>query len=398
MSNSPNHNSGSVVTAVSAAETSANAGDTPAATEAIRHLYVHIPFCARICPYCAFAKDLLDRSQTWRFCEAILRNLHEQCASFAIAPETIYFGGGTPTALTTAQLEFLFEGLRQKLDLSFLEEWTIEANPGSVSTRKAALLRELGVARISLGVQSWDNALLKLLGREHSAQQAEQSFRLLRAAGFTNINVDLMFGLPGQTIEQWRLTLEKTIALQPDHISAYCLTYEEDTEFFLRHARGEFRQDADADSEFFEIAMAILEHAGYEHYEISNYARPAFSSVHNRAYWLGRDYLGIGPSAVSTVDMRRWQNVCDYRSYIDRVLSCQSAVASIEDLTSEMKRTERIALSLRTRDGVSASELRHSAQQTNEFIVLGLLRESDGNFVLTRKGKALADSVVEALV
>ena len=376
----------------------------------IRHVYVHIPFCARICPYCAFYKDLLDRSQTWRFCEAILRELElyqggaisgspRQLESRrSLLPSTIYFGGGTPTALTTAQLEFLLEGFRQRLNLSSLEEWTMEANPGSVSASKATLLRRLGVTRISLGVQSWDDGLLKLLGREHSARQAEQSFRLLRTAGFSNINIDLMFGLPGQTIEQWRLTLEKTIALQPDHVSAYCLTYEEDTEFFLRHARGEFRQDADADSEFFEIAMAILEHAGYEHYEISNYARPAFSSVHNRAYWLGKDYLGIGPSAVSTVDMRRWQNVCDYRSYIDRVLSCQSAVASIEDLTSEMKRTERIALSLRTRDGVSASELRHSAQQTNEFIVLGLLRESDGNFVLTRKGKALADSVVEALV
>ena len=376
----------------------------------IRHVYVHIPFCARVCPYCAFYKDLLDRSQTWRFCEAILRELElyqggaisgspRQLESRrSLLPSTIYFGGGTPTALTTAQLEFLLEGFRQRLNLSSLEEWTMEANPGSVSASKATLLRRLGVTRISLGVQSWDDGLLKLLGREHSARQAEQSFRLLRTAGFSNINIDLMFGLPGQTIEQWRLTLEKTIALQPDHVSAYCLTYEEDTEFFLRHARGEFRQDADADSEFFEIAMAILEHAGYEHYEISNYARPAFSSVHNRAYWLGKDYLGIGPSAVSTVGMRRWQNVCDYRSYIDRVLSCQSAVGSTEDLTSEMKRTERIALSLRTRDGVSASELRHSAQQTNEFIVLGLLRESDGNFVLTRKGKALADSVVEALV
>src|SRR5437773_257892 len=398
MSNSPNHNSSSVVTAVSAAETSANAGDTPAATEAIRHLYVHIPFCARICPYCAFYKDLLDRSQTRRFCEAILRDLDQQCASFAIAPETIYFGGGTPTALTTAQLEFLFEGLRQKLDLSFLEEWTIEANPGSVSTRKAALLRELGVARISLGVQSWDNALLKLLGREHSAQQAEQSFRLLRAAGFSNINIDLMFGLPGQTIEQWRLTLQKTIALQPEHISAYCLTYEEDTEFFLRYAHGEFRQDADMDGEFFETAMSILEDAGYEHYEISNYARSGFASVHNYAYWVGEDYLGIGPSAVSTVGMRRWQNVCDYRSYIERALAGESPCASSENLTHEMKRMERIALSLRTRDGIRTSDLKRFTQQTNEFIALGLLQKSNGNFVLTRKGKALADSVAEAFL
>jgi oxygen-independent coproporphyrinogen-3 oxidase len=410
MSNSGNHNYGAVVAAVSAAEPCANAGDTPATTNPIRHIYVHIPFCARICPYCAFYKDLLDRSQTWRFCEAILREL-ELYQGGAISgsprrlesrrsllPSTIYFGGGTPTALTTAQLAFLLEGFRQRLDLLSLEEWTMEANPGSVSARKATLLRRLGVTRISLGVQSWDNELLQVLGREHSADQAAQSFHLLRAAGFTNINVDLMFGLPGQTIEQWRLTLEKTIALQPDHISAYSLTYEEDTEFFLRHASGEFRKDADTDAELFEMTMLILENAGYEHYEISNYARPGFSSVHNRAYWLGENYLGIGPSAVSTIGARRRQNVCDYRTYIDRVLSGQSPVGSSEDLTSEMKRMERIALSLRTRDGISASELKHFAQQTDEFIALGLLREFKGNFVLTRKGKALADSVAEALL
>src|SRR5467141_606825 len=353
----------------------------------IRHIYVHIPFCARICPYCAFYKDLLDRSQTWRFCEAILSEL-EQYQGAAISssprrtrdrrsllvPSTIYFGGGTPTALTTAQLEFLLEGFRERIDLSSLQEWTIEANPGSVSARKAALLRSLGITRISLGVQSWNDDLLKLLGREHNARQAEESFRLLRAAGFSNINVDLMFGLPGQTIEQWKLTLEKTIALQPDHISAYCLTYEEDTEFFLRHARGEFRQDVDADAEFFEVAMSILENAGYEHYEISNYARPGFSSVHNRAYWMGEDYFGIGPSAVSTVGMQRWQNVCDYRSYIERVFAGQSPTGSAETLTSDMKRTERIALSLRTRDGVSAAELKGFERQKDVFTALGLLR------------------------
>jgi oxygen-independent coproporphyrinogen-3 oxidase len=316
----------------------------------------------------------------------------------SLCPTTIYFGGGTPTALTTEQLELLLGGFRERLDLSHLEEWAMEANPGSVSARKAVLLQSLGVTRLSLGVQSWDDGLLQLLGREHSAAQAEQSFHLLRGAGFTNINIDLMFGLPGQTIEQWKLTLEKTIALGPDHISAYCLTYEEDTEFFLRHARGEFRQHTDADADFFEVAMAMLEAAGYEHYEISNYARPGFASVHNRAYWLGEDYLGIGPSAVSTLGKQRWQNVSDYRSYIDRVLSGQSPVGSSEDLTIEMKRMERIALSLRTRDGVSASDLKHFAPQTNELIALGLLREAKGIFVLTRRGKALADSVAEAFV
>jgi putative oxygen-independent coproporphyrinogen III oxidase len=362
----------------------------------IRHIYVHIPFCARICPYCAFYKDLLDRSQTLRFCEAILRELDKQCASFVLSPETIYFGGGTPTALTTSQLEFLIGGFRERLDLSSLVEWTIEANPGSVSASKAALLRRLGITRVSLGVQSWDNDLLKLLGREHNSQQAEQSFQILRAAGFSNINVDLMFGLPGQTIEQWKDTLQKTIAVQPDHISAYCLTYEEDTEFFLRHARGELLQDTDADAAFFEMAMSILEDAGYEQYEISNYARPGFESVHNRAYWLGKDYLGIGPSAFSTVRMQRWQNVCDYRSYTDRVLSGQLARGSTENLTSEMKRTERIALSLRMREGIAESELK--PEQTEELVSLGLLRKSNDHFLLTRKGKSMADSVAEAFL
>jgi oxygen-independent coproporphyrinogen-3 oxidase len=404
MSNSVNHNSSTVAPkafGVPAAELHANAGDTPATTSPIPHLYIHIPFCARICPYCAFYKDLLDRSQTWRFCEAILRELElyqRGASSRVLLPSTIYFGGGTPTALSIPQLELLLRGFRERLELSQLVEWTMEANPGSISARKAGDLKKFGVNRISLGVQSWDDHLLKLLGREHNARQAEESFHLLRATGFTNINIDLMFGLPGQTIEQWKLTLEKTIALQPDHISAYCLTYEEDTEFFLRHARGEFRQDADTDAEFFEMAMAILEDAGYEHYETSNYARPGFSSAHNRAYWFGKDYVGIGPSAVSTVGMRRWQNVCDYRTYIDRVLCGQSPRGSSENLTDQMKRMERIALSLRTRDGVSASELKGFAQETNEFIALGLLRKSNGNFVLTRKGKAVADSVAEAFL
>ena len=376
----------------------------------IHHIYVHIPFCARICPYCAFYKDLLDRSETSRFCEAVLRELEQyQGAAVSsppgqfddllyIVPSTIYFGGGTPTALNIAQLELLLRGFHERLELSQLIEWTIEANPGSVSARKAALLKKFGVNRISLGVQSWDEELLKLLGREHNAPQAEESFRILRDAGFTNVNVDLMFGLPGQTVDQWRATLEKTIALEPEHVSTYCLTYEEDTEFFLRHTRGEFLQDSDADAEFFEMTMAILEDAGYRHYEISNYARPGFESVHNRAYWLGNDYLGIGPSAVSTVGMQRWQNVCDYRAYINRVLSGESTRTTSENLTREMKRTERIALGLRTHDGISASELKDFAQETDELIGLQLLRKSNGNFVLTRRGKSLADSITEAFL
>jgi oxygen-independent coproporphyrinogen-3 oxidase len=373
-------------------------GHRPPLQDMIRHLYVHIPFCARICPYCAFYKELLDGSQTQRFCDAILRELATHAQDRHLRPTTVYFGGGTPTALTSAQLEFLVTGFHGALDLSDLVEWTMEANPGSVSPAKAVLLRRLGINRISLGVQSWDDDLLKLLGREHNAKQAEESFEVFRRSGFSNINVDLMFGLPGQTLGQWRETLERTLSLGPEHISTYCLTYEEDTEFFLRHSRGEFRQDSDADVEFFELTMSILESADYQHYEISNYARPGFRSAHNRGYWSGADYLGIGPSAFSTIGMARWQNIADFRRYSDLALSGNSTVGSIEHLTEEMKRAEKIALSLRTDDGAPAGLLDRFPDAAREFVRLGLLRKAEGNFVLTRAGKALADSVAEAFV
>ena len=289
-------------------------------------------------------------------------------------------------------------GFRDELDLSALVESTVEANPGSASAGKAALLQRLGINRISLGIQSWDDDLLNLLGREHNAKQGEESFDIFRGAGFSNINIDLMFGLPGQTLRQWQSTLERTVSLRPEHISTYCLTYEEDTEFFLRHARGEFRQDSDADAEFFAMTMSILEAAGYEHYEISNYARPGFRSAHNRAYWSGSDYLGIGPSAFSTTGMTRWQNIPDFRRYAEAVLAGESAIGSVEHLTPEMKRAEQIALSLRTDDGAPAPLLESFPNETREFVRLGLLQRARGNFVLTRAGKALADSVAEAFV
>lgn len=362
------------------------------------HLYVHIPFCARICPYCAFYKERADSSQTQRFCEALLHEADDLARRFVVKPQTIFLGGGTPTALTTIQLEFLLGGFRERFDLSELKEWTVEANPGSVSPRKAALLRALGVNRISLGVQSWDDALLKILGREHDAKQAEASFRILREAGFTNVSIDLMFGLPGQTLEQWEAALAKTIALQPEHISTYCLTYEEDTDFFARQARGEFREDSDSDARFLESGMRMLEEAGFEHYEISNYARKGSASHHNRGYWAGEDYLGLGPSAFSTVGLERWQNIPDYRAYSDRVLADASPVSSTEALTQEIKRSERIALSLRTSAGIPAVELRQWPNERREFVELGLLEEIEDRFVLTPRGKLLADSVAEPFV
>ena len=374
------------------------ANDNPAALNAVRHIYVHIPFCARICPYCAFYKERADPAQANRFCEAILAELSAASTGTRLQPETIFFGGGTPTALTTRQLELLLGGLEVRLDLSGLGDWSVEANPGSVSETKAELLRKVGVTRISLGVQSFDDRLLTLLGREHSGAQAEATFHLLRESGFENLSLDLMFGLPGQTLTQWKDSLERALALKPDHISTYCLTYEEDTEFLQRYQRGEFASDPEIDAQFYTLADDLLGKAGFEHYEVSNYARPGFQSIHNRAYWAGRDYLGLGPSAVSTMGLRRWQNIADYRLYSDRVLRGESASNEVEILTPEMKRTEAIALSLRTNQGARAEWLANRPDEVQEFIRLGLMRSVGEHYVLTPAGRFLADSVAEAFI
>ena len=372
--------------------------DNPLNAGGPRHIYVHIPFCARICPYCAFYKTRPDPTQTGRFCDALLAELSTFATTMALRPETIFFGGGTPTALTTSQIEKLLRGFRAQLDLSQLQEWTFEANPGSVSERKAKLLHEFGVNRISLGVQAFDDTLLALLGRDHSAAQAESTFHLLGRSGFTNLNIDLMFGLPGQTLAQWGETLQRAIALEPEHISTYCLTYEEDTEFLRRHESGELRSDPEADADFFIAADELLGAAGFEHYEVSNYAKPGFESLHNRGYWSGQDYLGIGPSAVSTMGPRRWKNISDYRRYADLILSGHFASAGDEVLTPEMKRTEAIALSLRTNDGVPAEWILNRPNEVDEFVRLGLMEAAADRYVLTRAGRFLADSVAEAFV
>jgi putative oxygen-independent coproporphyrinogen III oxidase len=362
-------------------------------SDVVRHLYVHFPFCARICPYCAFYKTRGNAAEVGRFCQALVCELQ---GAAPLSPSTIYFGGGTPTALKISQLEVILSAFHQLFDLSELKEWTIEANPGSISARKAALLKKFGVNRISLGVQSWDNNLLNLLGREHSAPQAEESFRIFRDAGFSNISLDLMFALPGQTEGQWHDSLQKTITLEPEHISTYCLTYEEDTEFLARFEAGEFSADEEREAGFFEMAMTMLERAGYEHYEISNYARPGFRSEHNQAYWRGADYVGLGPSAFSTRGFERWQNVADHREYARRLFANESPVASLERLTPEMKRTERIALGLRAREGITADII--SIDRIHALSRAGLLRHNTNRIVLTTAGKLLADSVAEELV
>ncbi len=368
--------------------------------DVVRHLYVHIPFCPKVCPYCSFYKETSDRNKTQRFLDAVLLELDAQQAALPpLRPRTIFFGGGTPSALSTPQLEYLLGGLRKRLDLRELEEWTLEMNPATVSLEKAQALRALGVNRISMGVQSWEPQLLAVLGRVHSAEQARRSYEILRAAGFENVNLDLIFGVPTQTPEMWRQTLAETVALGPEHISAYNLTYEEDTEFFRRFVNGEVRQDDDADADLFELTADFLAGAGYAAYEISNFGKAGRECAHNLAYWEGRDYLGLGPSAFSTVGERRWANVRDTAAYNERVHRGVVAADFYEAVPPTMRRAESIAFGLRTDRGVAVGLLAAWPEQVAEFAELGLIRVTSGErVVLTRRGRLLADAVAEAFI
>lgn len=365
----------------------------------LHHLYVHIPFCPKICPYCSFYKEATDRNKTQAFLDAVLvdldRRLREiRCCRF----HTIFFGGGTPSALSVKQLEFLLAGIHRRIDGSQVREWTLEMNPATVSLEKAIMLREFGINRVSMGVQSWDPHMLARLGRVHSAEQAERSFQILREAGFTNVNLDLIFGIPGQSADVWEQSLLKTISLGPEHISAYSLTYEEDTEYFLRYQRGELQRDTEQDALYFERAIAILEDAGYGQYEISNFAKPGYECLHNLAYWRGHDYLGLGPSAFSTIEGKRWQNTPDTRRYIQQIQDGLEPIGFQEKITAQIRVAESIAFGLRTAEGVPQALLEPWAVELEELRREGYLQTEHTRIRLTRKGRLVADSIAELFV
>lgn len=359
----------------------------------VRHLYVHIPFCPKVCPYCSFYKEASDRNKTQAFLDAVLAEAEME--SGELQPWTIFFGGGTPSALSTSQLQYLIGGLRERIDFSQVREFTLEMNPATVSLEKAKALLALGVNRVSMGVQSWDEELLKTLGRVHSGPQARRSYEILREAGVANVNLDLIFGIPGQTRDQWLDSIRETLALAPDHISAYCLTYEEDTEFFERFQRGEFAPETERDAAFFETAMDAFESSGYGQYEISNYAKPDRECLHNLGYWRGSDYAGLGPSAVSTRNGWRRKNLADTEAYTRQILAGGDRFETLEKLDPETTRLEKLSLGLRTREGIEAEVL--DSEKLQELMSLGFLRSADGQVSLTRQGRLLADQVAAEL-
>jgi len=368
----------------------------PSLVTGAKHLYIHIPFCLQICPYCSFYKDIAGPGKADPLVDAVIREAEifgGQCG-----PETIFIGGGTPTALSVSQLERLFNGLKHYLDFSEVAEFTIEMNPATVTARKADLLREFGVNRVSMGVQSWDPDLLKVLGRVHDAEQVRKSFAVLRAAGYENLNLDLIYGVPGQTLAQWEQSLRCTIELQPEHISAYCLTYEEDTEYFERLRRGEFRENSEQDAGYFERGVELLSAGGYAQYEISNHAKPGRVCRHNVAYWEGADYLGLGPSAWSTVGEYRWQNVPDTAAYVRAIQAGGRPISTEEIVPGETREAERIAFGLRMNAGIDSSALARSHDLVTALRKEGLLEDHGPRVRLTARGRLLADEIAAELI
>lgn len=363
-------------------------------------LYLHIPFCHRICPYCSFYKHTPGNTDMRAFIRAIAAEASYYREKFPSTKiNTLYMGGGTPSMLSPTLLNQLHTMLSEEFDLSELREFTFEANPATFDLKKANFFAQLGITRISLGIQSFDNLVLETLGREHTREEALLTVPLLREAGIPQINIDLMFSIPGQTIESWRDTLEAAISLNPDHISAYNLTYEEDTEFIKKYTTGEYIDDPETNAQFFNLAHELLTSAGYEHYETSNYARIGAKSTHNRSYWEGEKYLGLGPSAVSTIGHTRWKNLPDTASYIQQINSVGHAQTEIENLTTEDFRIERIALMLRTTQGLPISIFTETEQKRlTDLISEGLATMNNKHLILTKKGSLLVDAVVEHII
>ncbi|WP_367873252.1 radical SAM family heme chaperone HemW [Luteolibacter sp. Populi] len=359
-------------------------------------LYLHVPFCHRICPYCSFYKHTPGDTSIGAFITALLDEACKRIGESAEKPRTLYLGGGTPSMLSPTHLRTLFLGLGAILDLTRLDEVTMEANPATFDVTKARLFKELGVTRVSLGIQSFTPHVLEALGREHSAEEAAAAVGTLREAGIPEVNIDLMFAIPGQSEADWRSTLETAIGLKPDHISAYNLTYEEDTAFFESLRRGEVAESEDVNARFFLLADEMLRAAGFEHYETSNYAQPGKRSSHNRGYWRGEDYLGLGPSAVSTVAAQRVKNVADTAAYVRMIAGIGSAVVETELLDGEQRRLERIALMLRTDEGVPLDLLDQAG--VSRLLEHGLAEQRGERLVLTLAGSPLVDPIAAELV
>ncbi len=391
-------------------------------------IYLHIPFCRQKCFYCDFPSFAGKESQMEAYTDALcqeivvqgslLREKRGQAAAEKVAwlqpgwPETaastVYIGGGTPTALSVPQLEQIIQTLRQEIPLSEELEFTLEANPGTVSAEQLIRLRELGVNRLSFGVQSFSDRLLKNIGRIHTARQAIEAIDLAKAAGFQNISLDLMYGLPGQTMDDLQRSLQQAVELDVQHISIYGLQLEEGTVFARQKEQGQLElPDEEVVEQMYDYMTEELPQQGYQRYEISNFAQPGFESRHNLGYWQDIPYVGLGAAAHSYWLGQRMEHVTDPASYIERMRAGKAVVRAEEPMTREIAMEEFAFLALRTIRGIDERAFAEKfgctlrevyAESIQRMVSKGFLAENEGFVYLTVQGMKYGNQVFEAFL
>ena len=366
--------------------------------------YVHIPFCTQICYYCDFSKVFIKNQPVDSYLEHLLQEFH----SYDIQKlRTLYIGGGTPTALSAPQLEMLLDGLTKNLDLSVLEELTIEANPGDLDEDKIAVLKNSAVNRVSLGVQTFDDKMLKKIGRSHLENDIYENIDRLKLAGFDNISIDLIYALPGQTMEQVKDNVAKAIALDIPHMSLYSLILENHTVFMNLMRRGKLPlPKEEVEAEMFEYIIAELERVGFEHYEISNFSKSGFESRHNLMYWDNAEYYGIGAGASGYVNGVRYKNHGPIRHYLKAVEEGNARIHE-EHLSLREQMEEEMFLGLRKKTGVSKARFEEKfgtsfeniyGQVVRDLCHQGLLQIEGQKIRMTKKGLFLGDTVAERFI
>ncbi|WP_027968562.1 radical SAM family heme chaperone HemW [Streptococcus equinus] len=366
--------------------------------------YIHIPFCTQICYYCDFSKVFIKNQPVDAYLQALLREFE----SYDIKKlRTLYIGGGTPTSITAEQLEYLLTNLTKHLDLSVLEEFTIEANPGDLTEDKIEVLKNSAVNRVSLGVQTFNDKHLKQIGRSHNEAQIYSTIENLKKAGFHNISIDLIYALPGQTMEDVKENVAKAIALDIPHLSLYSLILEHHTVFMNKMRRGKLQlPQEDLEAEMFEYIISELEKNGFEHYEISNFTKPGFESRHNLMYWDNAEYYGVGAGASGYLNGVRYRNRGPIQHYL-KAVSEGNARLSEETLTKEEMMEEELFLGLRKKSGVSIARFEEKfgvsfeeryGQIVRELCNQGLLVPDDNVVRMTKKGLFLGDTVAERFI
>ncbi len=374
----------------------ASACDRPPPTAA----YVHVPFCVHRCGYCNFTLVAGRDDLVSPYLQAIERELQRLDRPYPV--KTLFFGGGTPTRLTPEQLAQLFQIVLAWHPLAADGEFSIEANPADLCEEKLAVCRQFGVNRVSLGVQSFDDRKLAFLERDHRAEQIASAYKLVRAS-VRSVALDLMFGVPEESETIWQRDLEQALALEPDHLSTYGLTLERGTRFWSRWQHGQFAAlDEEIQRRMYLAAHDCLSAAGFNHYEVSNFARPGHRCRHNETYWLANEYFAVGPGAARYVNGRRETNHRSPFTYLKRVLNDESPVAEVEILSPESAARERLVLGLRRLEGVRRSSFAaQSGFEMDElvgpalqrFVELGLLIDKQDLIRLTRKGLLVSDAM-----